>query len=356
MLHLLGAITQIIKFILSYRSTLLNCITERKETRLKTQSAHLRSKRSLNRSETLQNALVKAACPSSFPMGKISGSITVEAAIAVPLMIFALYLLIFPMMVMESERKLQNTMESVSKNLSLAEYLTQAASNQLKLKDVKKETFDGLVSGLEEGISLTSIQLAADTRYMKNTAFDPDTGIFSADADAGSDMVYIELNYSLNFPFSIFKLMDVNKSLVTNRRAWIGSSGGRGRDKYGSGLEDGKEGDLSDLDEEYVFVAGNGDISKVYHTNEHCHYISNDFESVSDASQLEGRKNKYGRTYEACKSCGAAHTTGEVYFTESGRKYHSSPGCKANSYSFEKRPLSELSGYHECTYCARLHT
>ena len=48
----------------------------------------------------------------------IKASLTLEAAIALPVMIFALYLLMFPIKVMDAERRLQNSMEAAAEKLA----------------------------------------------------------------------------------------------------------------------------------------------------------------------------------------------------------------------------------------------
>ena len=81
----------------------------------------------------------------------IKASLTLEAAIALPVMIFALYLLMFPIKVMDAERRLQNSMEAAAEKLSLAEYIKTVGDGLINTDSEYMDTVDGVISGVEQG-------------------------------------------------------------------------------------------------------------------------------------------------------------------------------------------------------------
>ena len=275
----------------------------------------------------------------SFPY--LTASITVEAAIALPFMLFMILLLIFPIKVMESERRLQNTMESTAKALSTAEYIRNTGKNYINIKN--SDVGMSAVMGLEKGTALASVLLAADVERMVDIYFSEDTSVLMDDGESDPSMVFMKLSYKLRFPAEPFVMPDIRKELVVNRRVWIGSEGGRGRSKYGDELD--YEDDLDRI----VYLGKTS--SEVYHDDPNCHYLSNNLSSI-DGSSIENIRNTNGGKYHACPSC-KPNKSGTVYYFENGSAYHSSEHCKAiTAYSRAAR-LSELTGMRPCSYCGK---
>ena len=103
-------------------------------------------------------------------------------------------------------------------------------------------------------------------------------------------------------------------------------------------------------EEEKVFVIDGP--SMVYHKNRDCTYISNEFLS-SSAQGLDGTEAKYGGKFSPCKACKPSKNSSVVYYTEAGRRYHSSTDCPAMRSSVHEIPLSQAisEGRHSCPRC-----
>ncbi len=276
------------------------------------------------------------ACLSSFPLS-CRGSLAIEAAIVLPLFLFMMFILIFPLRVMEEERRLQNTIENVGKQLAAAEYIKTVGNELLKSDGGDNETFKSFVNGAEEGVALGVILAKAlETKSISMPYFSEETGIFSGENE---DMFKVELKYDIKLPFSAYFISAPTGSIVANRRAWTGSDGGRGRSKYSTDGED-------DTEERIVYL---GKTSTVYHDNPNCHYLSN-VTRTADAAHMEALRNENGAKYHACPSCKPG-SSGTVYYFESGTAYHSSEQCKAITAYSRAVKLSEVGDMRACSYC-----
>lgn len=274
----------------------------------------------------------------------LRASLTIEAAIALPIFIFMMFLLIFPLRVMEEERRIQNYMEKLGRQMVMLKYVEQTGAELVGADST--ELTGEIIGGIEEGTALTLIMSkAAGCKSIKNAGFGADTSVFSGDSDKGEDMFYAELQYSLGMPEFFFGLPDVSKSLVVSRRAWTGSDGGRGRDRY-SAYDD----ETSEDDDRTVYL---GKTSKVYHEDPNCHYLSNVMLS-SDVSAMDSLRNESGGKYHACPSC-RPQSSGTVYYFESGTAYHASESCKAITAYSRAVKLSELGDMRPCSYCGGEH-
>ncbi len=72
-----------------------------------------------------------------------------------------------------------------------------------------------------------------------------------------------------------------------------------------------------------------------------------------EAKNLFGSSAKYGGKFCPCKSCKPSLNSAVVYYTEAGRRYHSSTDCPAMRSSVHEIPLSQAisEGRHACPRC-----
>ena len=268
-------------------------------------------------------------------------SLTIEAAIVLPLFIFMMFILIFPLKVMEEERRLQNTAEAVGKKFATAEYVKTVGEELLKKDGGDNETLDGFINGAEEGLGLGIILAKAlELKSVSTPYFGEETAVFAGD---NADMFRVELKYDIKLPFTAYLIAPPTASVVVNRRAWTGSDGGRGRSKYTLG-EDADEADR------IVYL---GKTATVYHEDPGCHYISNVMQTT-DASQIGALRNESGGRYHACPSCKPGKS-GTVYYFENGTAYHASEQCKAITSYARAVKLSEVGDMRACSYCGKAH-
>ena len=106
---------------------------------------------------------------------KLGASLTLEAALALSLFIFAAVCMILPMKVMNTERKVQAALESIGEDFSRYAYIKKAAEESKYLSsagtgDIAKGFCDYLVSGVAQGDALAQLQKHVPGTYPSHLA------------------------------------------------------------------------------------------------------------------------------------------------------------------------------------------
>lgn len=265
---------------------------------------------------------------------KLGASLTLEAALALSLFIFAAVCMILPMKVLNTERKVQAALESVGEDFSRYAYIKKAAEESKYLSaagtgDVAKGVCDYLVSGVAQGYALAQIGKHVDTSALRQMTMER-TRILEDE-----EMIDLVLDYEIRFPFPVLGLPALSRTARCSRRAWTGLPG---KDYDGEG----KRGD----EDEIVYVGQN---STRYHRSRSCHYLANKLERVALAD-LEGKRNQSGSRYASCAVCGS-QAGAYVYIMPSGRSYHGSAACRAILAYVRAVRLSEVKHLGACSYC-----
>lgn len=327
-------------------------------------TAHI-SKKMIHYIKQFYSQVFHSACASSF----LSGSLTVEAALCLPILLFSVYFLMAPLHVMETQRKLQNVMEASAKDMAQAAYLSRQADHLLKESVRKEASIETLIKAAGTGAVRAKILHAASAdgvleqpRFVNKKILDfaagqengSETGIAAAAEDIYGDrsekeenneMIQMELRYNVRFPIPVFQMKPVSLSSVVSRRAWVGAKGGRGRYQYGQQAADGWDRDAEG--KIIVYVGKNG---TRYHKERNCHYIYNKLQAVS-GSKIDSMHNSSGARYQPCISCKPSKK-GMVYIFEEGKSYHAGADCKAiGSYAKAVR-LEEAENLGPCSYCS----
>ena len=244
-------------------------------------------------------------CPAAF-----SCSLTVEAAIALPVFIMAAVLLLWPLKVMDGERRLVTAMEEMT-DMAAAEPATAKVSPAVLLSLADRELFQGVLplSDVTEG---------------------------------ERQMVVLSASFGIRWPVTLIgELVPVCHMVTVEKRTWTGRKGG-----YGRGFAE-----TAEEEEEYVYLGKNSAESKVYHTSERCSYLDNVMKAVP-AEGIAGLRNANGEKYHRCPSC-KPPDSGTVYIFENGNAWHAGPDCAAiGAYvtKITKREALER-GYHPCHRC-----
>ena len=329
-----------------------------------------------------------------FSKQRLPASLSVEAAVVLPLFIAAMCLLMYPMRVMNSQIEAQVCMEQAGELVSAAEAIRTSVGTALKQEGAGGANSGNAAASEQAGTSGEKLPVdslpqgtggvqaagstetagtgrdAANTKINKALSFTETLGSGAAifaqfdtevlgipiitelkTPDEKDPCTEIHVSCFVTYPFS--DLVGSNFSivrLVSRRRAWIGREGGAGR-AYGEKEENTGAG--TEEQDTIVYVARNSVNSGRYHTKATCHYISNTMTAVNAAGIADLRSSDGGK-YHACPSCKPA-STGTVYIFKSGNAYHASKDCKAiQSYAVEV-PLKEAKerGLTQCTYCSR---
>ncbi|MDO4266478.1 MAG: hypothetical protein Q4C63_08490 [Eubacteriales bacterium] len=301
---------------------------------------------------------------------RIPASLTIEAALCLPVFLFAALILLAPMKMMDEKRQLQNVMEAAAKDMAQAAYIERlleeegsgflsggegtgngaeqdagkAASEGSGEGSLFEGFTEGIKNGLNTGYTAGRVLASLNGAVIRNPYFE-------ACDILRSDMIEMELHYDMRLPFPVFGIESIPMSSVVNRRAWTGSEGGRGADRYGPGnLTDG-DGSGYDLDEEGDEVVYIGKTSTVYHKSRKCHYLDNVLKPVS-GDTVDTLRNASGGKYHACTSCRPG-TGGTVYIMENGTAYHRDGSCRAIGAYVEEIKRKDAAHLDGCSYCTK---
>lgn len=241
----------------------------------------------------------KKACLQSQKLHiRAPASLTVEAALCLPVFLFTALMLLAPLKLLDERRQLQNVMEAAAKDMAQAAYverLMETGGKELLNKtpqpagETGEGIFEGFAEGLNTGVTAARVLASLDGDIYRDPYFEK-CNILQ------NDMIEMELRYDMRLPFSIFGIDSIPMSSVVNRRAWTGTEGGRGKDQYGP-AEEGETSDGFDRDADGDPVVYVGKTSTVYHKDRHCHYLDNVLQRVS-AETIGDRRNSSGGRYD----------------------------------------------------------
>lgn len=263
------------------------------------------------------------------------GSLTIEAAMALPLFLFAVVILMTPMKLLNDGRKVQTALEITGEELS--QYVS--ALKELKRgEDLSAAGLDELPDGFLEEITEQSILLYARMKMGKYEVYRDTQSVSFLRSSVLKDKETIDLimDYRIRLPFPVLGLKSVPMSARCFRRAWIGNTL----------LYEEESGDT----EEMVYV---GRDSTRYHKKRTCHYLFNHIKAVNE-TELESIRNTGGGIYKPCSRCSSLEREGSiVYIMPSGEKFHSSRECSAITAYVRLVPISEVIHLGACSYCSQ---
>ena len=263
------------------------------------------------------------------------GSLTIEAAMALPLFLFAVIILMTPMKLINDGRKIQIALEGTGEELS--QYVS--ALKELKRgEDLSAAGLNELPDSLLEGITEQSILLYARMKMGEYEVYQNAESVSFLRSSILKDKETIDLivDYRIRLPFPVLGLKSVPMSARCFRRAWIGNTL----------LHEDESPDI----EEMVYV---GRDSTRYHRKRTCHYLYNYIRAVNE-TDLDSIRNTGGGRYKPCSRCSSlAKESGIVYIMPSGEKFHSSRECTAITAYVRLVPISEVIHLGACSYCSQ---
>ena len=253
------------------------------------------------------------------------GSMSVEAAFAVPLFIFCMINLLYGIQVVETSSRITAALHETGNEICSYGYAVQ--------NSIGEGTPAGIASMAYASTSVAKhLGSVTDKRGGIRGGI---AGISYLGSSVLSDggLVNLKVTYGLKFP--------VNMNIHTYRlgtsyygHAWVGYDGFA-------------EGDVGDEEDPIVYVTASG---SVYHTDIHCSHLNPTLKSVP-VSEIGDLRNKDRSKYYACESCGGSHGTGNVYITEYGNRYHSNVNCNAIKRNISTVHISEVGGRRKCATC-----
>lgn len=268
---------------------------------------------------------------------KAYASLTVEAAMVLPLFLFSMVILMMPMKFMDEGRRVQTALEGACEDVSQYAYIM----DQLKQEEAAEYLqMPGLIGELAGALKKETVIFYVKRKVESQAGSGrlTDVSFRRSSILADGETIDLVMDYRLKLPFPVLGLKSVPMTARSSRRAWIGRA-----------LKDGEETGSKEEDE-LVFV---GKSSTRYHISRTCHYLYNNISQVS-FEEAEKIHNSFGKKYKPCSRCGDRAGKGEaVYIMPGGEHFHSNRDCSSITSYVQAVPLSEVSHLGPCSYCSK---
>ena len=275
-----------------------------------------------------------------------AGSMTLEAALAVPLFVFFVMNLLFIFEAVRLQSGLQAALQQAGEQVCEAAYYTRFAPG----------AGEGSGGGSEEANSGTAMSLLVSETYVRNKvtsylgeSFWKHSCVVGGKAGLSfaqskimteADRVEIIVNCRIRPFVRIVAFPDFAMQARYCGHAWVGWT-------PGSGMAGGSGG--GNKEEVYVTTYG-----EVYHTDTGCIYLNPQVRAVS-ALEVDNYRSGNGAKYYPCECCRPGGK-GIVYITKEGNRYHSDRNCSGivrHLTTMESDEAKER--YRPCPVCGGKH-
>ena len=268
----------------------------------------------------MKGAQMTQSCKSQAPQKKrtwlrgLNASVTVSAALAIPLFVFAALCLVYLFEINAIGLSLQSAVNHSAKRVS-ENVVHHGHLNHGQLKS-------------------NIIDLVGSERIERSIIHNGSNGISVSGSRYRSDIeeLEIEIEYLIRLPIQTFGLLQMEKTLEFNLKPWTGYLNPTG--EAGDG--------------EIVYITETG---TVYHVNYSCTHLKLSIQFVPYSS-LSGIRNESGGIYYSCNRCVFGSTMAGVYITDYGTNYHNSLSCSGLKRTVFAVQKSEVAGWRGCSRCS----
>lgn len=262
-----------------------------------------------------------------------NGSFTVEAALALPIFVFAVLAFVYLFRIVLMQMQLQGALFEAAVELSGSAYLTQELRNDesesMIIEGGGKIATGALIRKYFVRESSYKNMLKNKISYSSSSYLEEDENI---------DLIS---EYTIRIPVPFLKVCDIPIIQRVKTRAYVGT------DKL---LSDGEQtGETSSNKEEYVYVTETG---SVYHLSLECSSLKLTINQCN-LSEVSKKRNVYGSRYKACEKCCKVKPDGDMlYICSDGDAYHYLIDCSGLKRTIKRVKLNEVaSSMRACMKC-----
>lgn len=251
----------------------------------------------------------------------LPASATVEAAIVLPLYIYAVIAVIYVLQIALIKREVSTAAYNSLRTLSKYTYSYE------KVEGKKGPLSSTVLYALMLG------ELGMDFGE-KNNIVGGNAGLIIANSELlkeGNELKLV-LQYAVRNPFDIFGIGIISIKQECSVQAWLGED-------FSSWKEASQE--------EWVYITQQG---SVYHTNCNCSYIHLVSTKIR-FNEIDGQRNISGGKYYPCEKCAVNTKSETVYVTSYGDRYHVSPNCSKLKRYVLRVPLASVENRELCSKC-----
>ncbi len=257
------------------------------------------------------------------------GSLTVEAALVIPIFLFAVTAVLSFTDILRLQMKMDSAMTQCAKELAVYGYAGESIAGEV-LDDIP---FPEGTLFSETYVRNRVISELGQDYLSRSPANGSGTIHFLGSRIMENDRIELDAAYYVT-PY--FALSPKSGFLTGNHavaRAFTGY------DNLSAVNEKDRE--------EFVYITPEGE---AYHKSRGCHYLDLSIEKVF-IEDISGIRNAEGGIYHACPLCKGAGNGTTVFVTNYGNRYHRDVLCSGLKRTVEMVPISETGGRHPCAKC-----
>lgn len=268
------------------------------------------------------------------------GSLTVEAALAVPIFVFSIVVFLFLFKVMLLQLQLQTGLIQAARELSQNAYITSCDKNK-EDEYISESALGAYWEETSEKLQVYTYvkkYFAAENRFENILKRNISYQMSSINSEQHDIKLIARYNINISVPF--FNLVDLPVQQLVKTKEFIGTSNLL--------ICESKEG-ASEGEEDYVYVTENG---IVYHRSLDCSHLKLSITQCK-LSEVVNKRNTSGGKYKRCEKCSnTCQEASIVYICEDGDAYHINFECSGLKRTINRIKLSEVKdkmrGCHKC--------
>ena len=288
------------------------------------QIRYKKRQRHLYRKESVLSPKTYRQCSGTSFLTSFSGSLTLEAALELPLFFVLIAIVLQYAVVFRSAAQFSGSMTTTAQEMAMVAY-----------KDEYGDANNLIRGALSDAWAASQvIDKAPDRDAVRRASF------VNSSYMKDGDMIRLVLSYQakpkyslITLPFTFF----VQKAVV---RGWTGERG------FSGGKDSGASEDPS---QKKVYVTDTG---TVYHTDPDCSHLKVTVIPATE-DELKKARNKSRHKYKKCPHCGRSAGTGLYYIDPYGECWHTSLTCPSLKRSVNTVTLEECEHLHECADCRK---
>lgn len=278
-------------------------------------------------------------CYRRWKLQKIKGSMTVEAAIILPLVLFFFLNISSVIEMLCLHGKLQMGLWEVGSRMSVYSYIHNQIFNEEigETEKIKLKKADGIA-----GVVLSYFYVKSELidyvgeEYLNNSPLTQGTNglnFLESSILTEDDGIDLKLTYQVSSEIPILGFPLFRMANRYYSRAW-------------TGYEVSEKGQQEQ--KEYVYITETG---KVYHISRNCSYLKMDIKEILLEKACISTNQK-GEIYTMCKRCYKEKSNKTVYITLEGQRYHYSQACPNLRRHISIITKDNAKEYQPCSRCA----
>lgn len=290
---------------------------------------------------------------------KAKGSLTVEAALVVPIFLFATLTFLYFFQISYLQEKINSAMTQVALYCSKQAYLTNELVEEFEISSIGEE--NEILSFLSDQLNIPEAISGSYYKFLLQEYIQLSTiensiivggysgiDIYQSGYLLDGETIDIIVSYKCKLPLVFFGLKSISCIQRIQTRGWIGVLGTPLYEVVENTPEDTPP---KEEEKDMVYIAETG---KVYHLYSDCSHLKLSITKVQ-FQEVSHLRNSSGGKYKSCQNCVNDANIGSltfIYITTTGDRYHITDQCsglKRTVTQIDKKDLPP--GHNLCKRC-----